>query len=384
VEHLIASGKRQKMTSPLLELPAPDFAKLEQVLKGEKEPRRVHLVELHIDHEVLQTINERYLSEPWIGWDRPSGAPPTEPYLRQLITLYYRLGYDCVPTLPVWVHHPSRRWQKTEDTAELSRGEREWASEGRGLISSREEFELFPWDKIRPDLSPCEFVAQNLPEGMKMTVMATLFEHVLETLLGYEGLFFMLYDEPDLVAQVFARWGQKVYDYYQSVIGLEGVGAIFHADDLGFKTSTLLSPDALRQHVFPWLKKYAALAHEHGKMFWYHCCGNVYKTGVIEDLIEDVRIDAFHSFQDVILSVTDFKARYGDRVAALGGVDMDKLARLDEASLREHIRAILERCMPGGRFALASGNSIANYIPLQNYCIMLEESRRWQPPGRCR
>jgi uroporphyrinogen decarboxylase len=106
----------------------------------------------------------------------------------------------------------------------------------------------------------------------------------------------------------------------------------------------------------------------------------VYKTGVIEDLIEDVRIDALHSFQDVILPVADFEARYGDRVATLGGVDMDKLARLDEASLREHIRDILERCMPGGRFALSSGNTIANYIPLQNYCIMLEESRRWQPP----
>ena len=367
------------MTSPLLEHPSPNFAELERVLKGEQEPRRVHLVELYIDQEVLQAITERYLGEAWISWDRLSGIPPTEPYLMQLVTLYYRLGYDCVPTLPVWVHHPSRRWQKTEDTAELSRGEREWASEGRGLISSREEFELFPWDKIRPDLSPCEFVAQNLPEGIKLTVMATLFEHVLETLLGYEGLFFMLYDEPDLVAQVFARWGQKVYDYYKSVIGLEGVGAIFHADDLGFKTSTLLSPDALRQHLFPWLRKYAALAHEHDKMFWYHCCGNVYKTGVIKDLIEDVRIDAFHSFQDVILPVTDFKARYGDRVAALGGVDMDKLARLHEASLREHIRDILERCMPGGRFALSSGNTIANYIPLQNYCIMLKESRRWQP-----
>jgi uroporphyrinogen decarboxylase len=107
----------------------------------------------------------------------------------------------------------------------------------------------------------------------------------------------MLYDEPDLVAQVFARWGQKVYDYYKSVIGLEGVGAIFHADDLGFETSTLLSPDALRQHVFPWLKKYAALAHEHGKMFRYHCCGNVYTTGVIEDLIEDVWIDASIPFK---------------------------------------------------------------------------------------
>jgi len=58
---------------------------------------------------------------------------------------------------------------------------------------------------------------------------------------------------------------------------------------------------------------------------------------------------------------------------------MDKLARMDEASLRKYIRGILEQCMPGGWFALGSGNSIANYIPLRNYFIMLQESRRWQP-----
>ena len=97
----------------------------------------------------------------------------------------------------------------------------------------------------------------------------------------------------------------------------------------------------------------------------------------MEDLIEDIQIDAFHSFQDVILPVADFKARYGDRVATLGGIDMDKLASLDEESLRTYIRDVLEQCMPEGRFALGSGNTIANFIPLANYFILLEEGRRW-------
>lgn len=34
-----------------------------------------------------------------------------------------------------------------------------------------------------------------------------LFEHDLEVLLGYGGLFYLLYDEPELVAQVFGRQG---------------------------------------------------------------------------------------------------------------------------------------------------------------------------------
>jgi uroporphyrinogen decarboxylase len=362
---------------PLLDCPAPDFEALECVLMGAGAPERVHIVELHIDQEVLQAIAEQYLGEGWAGWDRASGALPSDVYLQQVVTIYHRLGYDCVPAPTVWTNHPPRDWQRTSDTAGLSRGEREWASEGRGLITSWEEMERFPWERIRAGPEICQRMARHLPEGMKLTVMAPLFEHILETLLGYEGLFYAIHDDPELVAEVFARWGEVVHDYYDGVIGLDAVGAIFHADDLGFTTSTFVPPAFLRRQVFPWLKAYAALAHRQGKGFWYHCCGNVYRSGIIEDLIEDVDIDAFHSFQDTILPVVDFKARYGHRVAVLGGPEMDKLARMSTGKLRRHVRDILERCVPGRRFALSSGNTIANYIPLRNYLAMLEEARRW-------
>ena len=98
----------------------------------------------------------------------------------------------------------------------------------------------------------------------------------------------------------------------------------------------------------------------------------------MDDLIELVGIDGFHSFQDVILPVAEVKIRYGHQVALLGGADMDKLSTLPGADLRVYLRGILEACMPGGRFAFGSGNSIANFVPLQNYAILLEEARRWK------
>jgi len=109
---------------------------------------------------------------------------------------------------------------------------------------------------------------------------------------------------------------------------------------------------------------------------WLHCCGNVLE--IMDDLIEVVKIDAFHSFQDVIVPVGEFKKRYGNTIAILGGVDMDKLSRLEEQNLRNYVRGILDECMSGGRYALGSGNSIANYIPIENYLIMLEEGLRWK------
>ena len=97
----------------------------------------------------------------------------------------------------------------------------------------------------------------------------------------------------------------------------------------------------------------------------------------MEDLIEEVRIDARHSFEDAIEPVTEAKRRYGDRVALLGGLDMDFLCRAKEEDLRKRVRQTLEVCMPGGGYCLGTGNSVANYIPLENYLIMLEEGRRW-------
>jgi uroporphyrinogen decarboxylase len=364
------------MINPLLENPTPDFSELARVLKGEQEPRRVHLMEHLIDEEVLQAIAECYLDEPWITWDRNLESVPPEAYLKQRIEVHYRLGYDHMPAVRIWSNVPPvpKRW--AADTARLSRGQRAWVDQSDGLISNWHEFETFPWEDIKPNLSGCELMARNLPPGMKLTVSVTLFERVLD-LLGYTGLFYLLHDEPELVAQVFDQWGQKAYEYYEAAIDIEEVGAILHADDMGYKTSTLVSPDVLRRHVFPWLKRYAALAHEHGKMFWIHSCGNHFAAGTIEDLIEIVKIDAFHSFQDEILPVTEFKKRYGHRVAALGGVDVDKLIRLDEESLRAYVRDILGQCVPGGRFALGSGNSVTNYVPLENYYIMLDEGRRY-------
>lgn len=52
-----------------------------------------------------------------------------------------------------------------------------------------------------------------------------------------------------------------------------------------------------------------------------HSCG--YLDQVMDDLVDDVRIDARHSYEEVILPVTEAKRRYGDRVAILGGIDMD-------------------------------------------------------------
>lgn len=88
-------------------------------------------------------------------------------------------------------------------------------------------------------------------------------------------------------------------------------------------------------------------------------------------LIEKVGIDAYHSFQDEIMPIWEFQEKFGDRIGYLGGVDVNRLCLDSEEALRSYVRKILVRCFPG-RFAIGTGNSVANYIPPEKYLIMLE------------
>jgi len=349
---------------------APDFQELVKVIRGERQPSRVHLVELWVDQEVVRFVTENVFGEKWAPSADDTGCVSS----RQHVSFYARMGYDFAPCWAGFRNLPEFKERKATDTAELSRGERHWVEEGGGIIKNWDDLDRIRWDSITSDFAWLDQMRRVLPDGMKLVVGTTVFEMILERFLGYEDLFILSVENPELVETVFERWGQKVYDYYRQAIEYPEVGAIFHADDLGFKTATMMSPDFLRKNVFPWFRKYAALAHEQGKTYWYHCCGNV--LNVMDELIDDVHIDAFHSFQDVIIPIGEFRRRYGGRVAALGGVDMDPLARLEEPALRQYVRDVLQECMPG-RFALGSGNTVANYIPVRNYLAMLDEARHW-------
>jgi uroporphyrinogen decarboxylase len=97
----------------------------------------------------------------------------------------------------------------------------------------------------------------------------------------------------------------------------------------------------------------------------------------MDDLIDDIGIDAKHSFEDKIEDVISAHKKYGHRMALLGGIDMDFICRANESRIRDRVRFTLEECMPGGGYCLGTGNSVANYVPLDNYLVMLDEGRKF-------
>ena len=354
--------------------PSPDYKWFERVIRGEEIPKRPPFVELFLDQEVLEEIVSNYLDRQWVPLS--PNRDERRKYWDNYIEAYYRLGYDFV-WIDGRVNFPSKT-RKAEDTAGLSRGTRHWDEEGAGAITSWAEFEAYPWPSMTSfDLWDIEYVSGHLYEGMGMFVFPCrgFLEVPLEIIFGYETFAMSLYDEPELVEAVCKRVGETIMAFYRQVVGADRLMGFFPGDDMGFRSATLIAPADLRRLILPWHKQAASLAHENGLLYMLHSCGQL--ESIMEDLIEDVKIDAKHSFEDAIIPVDEFKAQYGNRIAVLGGIDIDKLCRMPEADLRRHVRQVLERCMPGGRYALGSGNSVANYIPVTNYLAMLDEGYRF-------
>lgn len=350
----------------------PDFPALRDNILRKGTPRRVHYAELGIDGEIKNAIAKRYGIGAELNKNDPFYA------LRFEMELQKFLGYDYVRGAVGTTGFPRPTTSVPDTTAipEQRRIQRNWTNEHAGPITSWEEFEKYPWpDPKTLDLRQLEWWEQNIDPRMGVVVGChQIFEQVT-WLMGYETLCLKLYDEPDLVDAMFERIGQFFVAVAEAACDFQCVKALFGGDDMGYKTALMVSPDVLIKKSFPWHRKISQVAHAHGKFNILHSCGNLVE--VMDYLIEYCKYDGRHSFEDAIEPVTVAKRRWGNRIALLGGIDVDFLARSSEAEIRMRVRETLDVCMPGGGYCLGSGNSVTNYIPVENYLVMLDEGRRY-------
>ena len=350
----------------------PDWEGLLRCLRREGTPARVHNIELFLDAEIKDEI-----ARTCHLFDGPDDAAP-EFTLQREIRLQRFLGYDYVRAGLDGIAWSFMR-QQAEDSAGLQRaGGRSFVDQHRGPITCWEEFERYPWpDPAQWGTQSLEWLQEHLPDDMCINGsggFAHFAEHLV-WLMGYETLCIALFEERELVAAIRDRLIELYRVMCARLLEFDRVKFLWGSDDMGFKTSTLISPADLREFVLPGHALMARMAHAAGRPYVLHCCGQI--TAIMPDLIDEVRIDARHSFEDVIEPVTEAKHRYGDRLAILGGIDVDFLCRAGEAEIRQRVRETLDVCQPGGGYCLGTGNSVANYIPVSNYLIMLDEGRKY-------
>ncbi len=328
----------------------PDFNNLLKVLKRDA-PDRPTLFEFFLNQRLYQKLAQTEDNPAWHSLE----------WSRMCIRAYTNAGYDYVTLQGSDFFFPRK-----EVEIKASRSMNETA-----LIFDRASFEEYPWpDPDSYDYSKLEILKDDLPAGMKIIIHGPggVLENVL-SLTGYENLCFLLLDDPALVQDIFDAVGSRLNRYYEICAAYDTVGALISNDDWGFNTQTMLSPDDMRKYVIPWHIEIVKTIHQSGKPAILHSCGKL--DAVMDDIIDVIGYDGKHSFEDKIQPVEEAYEALHDRIAILGGIDLDFICRSTPKEVYDRSKAMLERSAERGAYALGTGNSVPEYVPDENYLAMI-------------
>lgn len=335
----------------------PDFERNTLRILQKGVPERATLFELFMNRDIYERLAGRKLS-----------CDGQLAYLRLVVDAFRSAGFDYATT-----HASGFSFMQNAKThsATISLNE-------NATIKDWQTFEAYTWNNPADyDQSHLLGIREYMPEGMKLMIMGP--GGVLENLIaltGYDNLCIMLYEEPALVEEIVNHIGKALLTYYDAVIDMDTVGFLCSNDDWGFNTQTMLSPADMRRYTFPWHKRIVALAHRHGKPCILHSCG--YFKDVIEDVIEDMRFDGRHSYEDSICPVEDAYDKLAGRIAVMGGIDMHFMVTKSPEEIYARATSMLERSRERGCYFLGTGNSVPEYIPQDNYLALVKAAADFQ------
>lgn len=337
--------------------PSPDYRRFEAVLRREV-PDRVPLIELAVHPMVVNAL----LDEPLPAADTPCEAARAT--VERAVRVHHRLGYDAIK-VSAGIPFDIPRLGASEQAGRV------WANEGAGPIQSRDDCARYAWPQMADvDFSTVDAAVGALPDGMGIIGFSGGVLEFAMDLLGMQNFMLATRRTPALVEEVINRVGGIIEGVFAAYCQIDEVRALWLGDDLGHKHGLLVSPGLLESHVLPWYRRFVELAHNAGRPFLLHSCGNT--ATIMPQLVEAVGIDAKHSFEDGIEPVETFYSRWHRRVAVLGGVDVHLLSTGEETAIRARMTEILEQVAPLGGYAAGSGNSIPDYVPPENYLAMVE------------
>jgi Uroporphyrinogen-III decarboxylase len=191
------------------------------------------------------------------------------------------------------------------------------------------DIDKFDWPDPEKYIDPdeCRKVVEAVPEGYAVmgVVWSAHFQDACAA-FGMENAMVQMKLEPEVFRAVIDR----ITDFYikANKIFYEATKGKLHAvligNDLGSQVGLMVSPDAIRDFVFPGTRKLVEQAKSYGLKVIHHSCGSIYD--ILPDLI-DCGVDAIHPIQALAKGMEPdrLKKEFGSKVSFCGGVDAQDL-----------------------------------------------------------
>jgi len=291
--------------------------------------------------------------------------------LEDEVNFWHKAGYDYIKLQPKADFNPMKigidNNVSYNDDGTIFR---KWASEKNGVISNYKDFENYAFPSISDfEYANFEEVKTLLPEGMGVVGQyGDIFTMTWE-MMGFESFSIALFENEELVDILNNKLGELVLSMFEYFAQSDIVDAIWYSDDIAYTNGLMVSPEILDKYFFPWLKKIGDLSKRYNKPLIYHSDGILFD---VMDRIVECGVDAIHPIEPKAMNLADVKNRYGKKLCLIGNIDVDQLSRGTIDEIRNNVYKNIEEAGFDGGYCVGSGNSIPEYVKLENYIAMIE------------
>lgn len=191
----------------------------------------------------------------------------------------------------------------------------------------------------------------------------------LRSLVGPEGALYMFYDSPDLIHDCMKTWfelADAVIAKHQEVLTLD---EIFFAEDICYNNGPLISPDMMREFLFPYYQQLISNLKSRQIVKNRHLYVQIDTDGFANPTIpiyQEIGMDVMSPFEVASgCDVVEVGKQYPELVIS-GGIDKRILATTKDAIDKE-----LERILPvmreRGGYIPTCDHGVPEEVSLENY-----------------
>jgi uroporphyrinogen decarboxylase len=183
-------------------------------------------------------------------------------------------------------------------------------------------------------------------------------------LLGYETIAMALYDDPQLVMDVFAISNAFFKEAARRSVEA-GVDAMWVSEDLGDSQRGFFRLNTFRKFVLPYFADLVEYVTGLGVPVLLHSCGHI--TDYLPDLVQ-TKISAIHPLQRTAgMDLGFVKEQYGSQVCLIGNIDSSRTLPFGTpAEVAAEVREAIDVAAPGWGYILASDHSLHDGISIEN------------------
>jgi uroporphyrinogen decarboxylase len=341
----------------------PDFNRFLAAVHHQ-ETDRVPLGEILIDY----SVQSKFL-----------GRTVTADDLAGQVEFWTKAGYDFIP-ITVSMMSPGKVTEESKITRVLKEmvlrekpgttDPNAWNLEMTSFIHERPDIDTFPWEAAADiDFSKLHAVKKLLPPGMKVIAISGKIFTLTWMLMGFNNFALKLALDESFVAEVFERVATIQFKALETIFAMDHVAGVWVVDDVAFGTGPMISPAALKKHVFSWYKKVGQRCHDKNRIFLMHSDGDL--STLMDDLIA-MDLDVIQPIDPSCMDMAKVKKQWGDHICLIGNVSNELLRSATSQEIEARVKELLRDAAPGGGFALGSGNSVPNWAKYENYLAMRE------------